>query len=213
MSLCILLASSHTVLTDLLGAHLRATHPDARILVASTLAALQTHATTPLDLIIAAPLFAEGEAITWLEERRPKARIVLLTTGEDDVMLEQIRSLRPEGVAHPLDGLGALDTVIAAVLHGRTLQSPTYRRVAAARRSDPLFYSKRLTSRQIDVLKVLGSNRPVALIAQELGLAEATILDHLRDARLNLGLGRLGELVGYGYEHGFTRPFAPPHQP
>lgn len=147
-----------------------------------------------------------------LTDHHNTSRVLILTTfEEDDYVFEALR-LGASGflikAAPPED----LITAVQVVARGEALLSPSVtRRVVAefARQrpqrapSDTL---RRLSARELEVLRLIATGRSNAEIARELFVSEATVKTHVSAVLAKLALRDRVQAVVFAYENGLMEP-------
>jgi DNA-binding NarL/FixJ family response regulator len=128
----------------------------------------------------------------------------LLMLSEDDQMVSRVRSLplRGWGLVSPDAPPEGLAVAIAAVAQGLTVMSrPLAERLLPAP-ADVEELSEPLTSREREVLELLGRGLSNKLIAQELYISEHTVKFHVSSLYTKLGVNSRAEAVSQGARHG-----------
>src|SRR5204863_8849652 len=99
---------------------------------------------------------------------------------------------------------------IAAVAAGGTFFSPVVGRAKARLRNDPNAFTKLLSPREQDILRLLGEGLSNEKVAERVGVSTQTIHSHRRNIMVKLGIHSTPELIRYAMEKGFTRLRPPP---
>jgi len=122
------------------------------------------------------------EAMAAIRGEFPEARVIVLTTYRGDVQV--LRALKAGARAYLLKGLlrkELLDT-IRAVHAGQKRIPPEVAAVLASHAVDD-----GLTSREIDVLRLIADGNANKLIADRLSIAEETVKGHVKNILSKLG--------------------------
>src|SRR5215207_7632376 len=128
----------------------------------------------------------------------------LLLLSEDESEASRLRalSLRGWGVAAPDSPAEELGAAVAAVAHGLTVLPKTLAErlldepAAVEELSDPL------TTRESEVLDLLGHGLSNKMIARQLHISEHTVKFHISSLYSKLGVGNRAEAVSQGARHG-----------
>jgi len=123
-----------------------------------------------------------SEAIDRIQSEFPNARIIVLTTYAGDVQI--LRALRAGARAFLLKGLvhRELLETIRAVHAGHKRIPPDVAANLAEHATDD-----QLTSREIDVLQLIGAGNSNKVIADQLSIGEATVKGHISNILSKLG--------------------------
>ena len=154
------------------------------------------------------------EATRCIVETRDEVttKVLILTTFErDDYIFE---ALRAGACGFLLKNATPEDLVagIRTVANGNALLAPSVtRRVIArfAQRPRPRDYTvflSKLTSREIDIMKLVARGKTNAEIAQELFIGEATVRTHVSNLLSKLDLRDRVQIVAFAYESGMVQP-------
>ncbi len=122
------------------------------------------------------------DAIIAIRDEFPEARIIVLTTYKGDVQV--LRALKAGGRAYLLKGLlrKELLETIRAVHAGEKRITPEIASQLAEHAVDDT-----LTSREIDVLRLLAGGNANKLIADQLSITEDTVKGHVKNILSKLG--------------------------
>src|SRR4030088_584613 len=138
------------------------------------------------------------EAIIGIRTEFPNARIIVLTTYTGDVQV--LRALKAGGRAYVLKGevhRDLLDT-IRAVHAGQKRIPPE----VAAQLADHATEDN-LTSRELDVLRLIATGNANKEIAHKLSIAEETVKSHVTNILAKLGANDRTHAVTIGLKRGF----------
>ena len=146
------------------------------------------------------------------EQSKVPTRVLILTTFErDEYIFESLRSGASGFIlknAPPEDLINA----IRVVAEGNALLAPSVtRRIIAefAKKPVPKTYeeeTKRLTEREIEVLRLVARGKTNEEIAGELVIGEATVKTHVSNVLSKLDLRDRVQLVVFAYESGLIQP-------
>jgi len=138
----------------------------------------------------------DGVEATWrLRERWPDAKVVILTTFDDDEYV--FEGLRAGALGYLLKDVSGSELAAAArtVAAGGALIQPSvarkvvaeFARMAPPARSVDAGLVEPLTEREVDILRLVAAGRTNRQIAQRLSLAEGTVKNYVTNI-----LGKLG---------------------
>lgn len=141
-----------------------------------------------------------ADAIAVIRERMPSARVIVLTTYDDDEDIQ--RSLRAGAKAYLLKDAPREELLacIKAVDEGRTLIPPAIATKLAATIGAPP-----LTARQIEVLKLVADGKSNKEIAALLSITEGTVKSHLHAVIGKLDAGDRTQAVTIALKRGLLR--------
>jgi NarL family two-component system response regulator LiaR len=159
-----------------------------------------------MDLLM--PGIGGVEAIKLIREQRPQARVLVLTSFQED---EQIfAAVRAGAAGYLLKDVEPQELVraIRAAHEGEALLHP-----AVAARLMEEFASEHgriaaessLTDREQEVLELIGRGLPNKLIARELGIAEKTVKTHVSAVLAKLGVTDRTQAALYAVRNGLLR--------
>jgi DNA-binding NarL/FixJ family response regulator len=203
----ILIAEDETLLAQLLSARLRATLPGASIDSVRTVAELRRYPFDHTDVVIVDLLLADGSSLEWIRSGcadHPRTKTIVLTSREDDYVLNSVFNSGVAGFVHKADGIDLLEIALKAVLAGGLFFSPKIQAMRSRLSAAPDFYAKILSVREQEIVAWVGEGLASADIACQLGLKESTVLDHRKNIMGKLGLHTQAELMTYALEKGFA---------
>jgi DNA-binding NarL/FixJ family response regulator len=139
----------------------------------------------------------------------PQARVLILSaSGEQQDVLDAVKAgaagylIKSAGRAEFLDAVGrtaAGDAVFSPGLAGLVLGE--FRRLAAS----PAPGTPRLTEREAEILRMVGTGLSYKQIAERLVLSHRTVQNHVQNTLAKLHLHNRVELVRYAIEHGLDK--------
>lgn len=133
-------------------------------------------------------------------------KIIVITSHSDDYAIH--RSLAANVTAFvdkcslPIEAVG---DAIAEVAAGRRFFSPVVTRAETRLGRDPHAFTKLLSPREQEVLRLLGEGFGNDTVAERLAVSPKTILSHRRNIMTKLGVHSTPELIRYAFKKGFTR--------
>ncbi|MGI9006312.1 MAG: response regulator [Streptosporangiaceae bacterium] len=166
-----------------------------------------------LDLQL--PDISGVEVTRGLQASYPRARVLILSaSGEHRDVLDSVKAgatgyiLKSASRAEFLDSVrrtAAGDAVFSPGLAGLVLGE--FRRLAAD--PDPAPDIPRLTDREAEILRMVGTGLSYKQIAERLVLSHRTVQNHVQNTLNKLQLHNRVDLVRYAIEHGLDSPQPP----
>jgi two-component system response regulator NreC len=207
-----LVVEDQLLMRQLLIADIQKRFPDCRITQAGSLEELQkadnagqlsaiSLATVDLEL-------PDGNALDWVEAyaartERPKV-MVLSSVSEDFILFRALRS-SVSGFVHKNDGRESLMLGIELILGGNIFYSPTVQRLRSAMNSDKSFFSKILSEKEQQILRLIGEGNSNEEIAEIEGCKVSTVVDHRKNIMAKLDIHSAPDLIRYALQKGFAR--------
>lgn len=129
---------------------------------------------------------ADGvSVIAAMKDACPSARILMLTSYTDPVVLSEAMGAGCSGFITKRNGASEILTAVLAVASGETPVSPDMVRSLVGR--DPVGLGSDLTDREIEVLRIASKGRSNKEIAAELFLSVNTVRNHMQHVLNKLG--------------------------
>jgi DNA-binding NarL/FixJ family response regulator len=186
---------------------------------ANGLAALElAHATNP-DLVVMdveMPVMNGVEATRLLKDQLPGIKVIMLTVSEqDDHLFDAIRygangyllkDLRPEELFDMLHRVMRDETPLSPAIAGRLLVDVRRGTNRPAPTSDGSPDPNVITSRELEVLKLVGQGLSNKAIARRLSITEGTVKNHVHNALEKLQLENRIQAAAYLVRHGLVPP-------
>jgi DNA-binding NarL/FixJ family response regulator len=164
-----------------------------------------------LDLQL--PDMGGADVAIGLLDARPETRILVLSaSGEHQDVLDAVKAgalgylVKSATRAELLEAVSrtaAGDAVFSPGLAGLVLGE--FRRLAASPGPDV----PKLTDREMEILRMVGTGMSYRQIAEKLVLSHRTVQNHVQNTLSKLQLHNRVELVRYAIEHGLDEPAAP----
>jgi DNA-binding NarL/FixJ family response regulator len=133
----------------------------------------------------------------------PDAKLVLLTAGLDGPALDDAFEAGAEAVVsrqlHPV----TLGTLLREIVHGNVVHAPRPPRAAPGAMPHPL------TSRELEVLRLVAEGYTNGRVAAALGVSEQTVKFHLCNIYRKLGVGNRTEATRHAYLHSLVDQSSP----
>jgi DNA-binding NarL/FixJ family response regulator len=151
----------------------------------------------------------DGDGLDLIPDIRaqsPHTKIIVITSHSDDYAIH--RSLAANVAAFvdkcslPIEAVG---DAIAEVAAGRSFFSPVVNRAKARLGRDPQAFTKLLSPREQEVLRLLGEGFRNETVAERVNVSPKTILSYRRNIMAKLGVHSTPELIRYAFKKGFTR--------
>jgi DNA-binding NarL/FixJ family response regulator len=137
--------------------------------------------------------------------------VLALTTFNDDELLSGALRAGAAGFVLKDSSAEELIRAVRAVAQGDSYLDPavtsrvlsTYRRVAGEQRPDSV---AEVTTRERDVLRLIGQGQSNTEIAEELCISELTVKSHIGRIFVKLQLRDRAAAIVYAYDHGLVAP-------
>jgi DNA-binding NarL/FixJ family response regulator len=169
------------------------------------------------DIVLLDLDLPDGDGLDLLADIRtdsPHSKIIVLTSHSDEFAIH--RSLEAgvsafvDKCSQPIEIVGE---AIAAVAAGRSFYSPVVGQAKARLRDDPNAFTKLLSPREQEILRLLGEGLPNETVAERVGISAQTIHSYRRNIMVKLGIHSTPQLIRYAVEKGFTRLRSRPATP
>jgi len=188
----ILVADDHSLVIEAVKAKLAELGSPIEFVVASRVDQLLEAAAGPLDLALvdlAMPGAAGHRHVAELRRRFPDLPLIVLSGTEDPQVMRSLLDLGVQGFIPKAYSAEIMLSAVRLVLAGGVYVPPMLMEAvpagpgtAAAPSSQELSVEslrRRLTERQVEVLRLLSQGKPNKLIARELDISEGTVKIHL----------------------------------
>lgn len=146
------------------------------------------------------------DCVAKIREFSPRTKIIVITSHSDDYAIHRSLQVQVSGFVDkcslPIEAVG---DAIAEVAAGRTYFSPVVSRAKARLGRDPHAFTKLLSPREQEVLRLLGEGFGNETVAERLKVSPKTILSYRRNIMAKLGVHSTPELIRYAFKKGFTR--------
>jgi DNA-binding NarL/FixJ family response regulator len=160
-----------------------------------------------LDLLLVDIRLPDGDALDFLPEmnvQKIATPVLLLSSSAEDFIIHRVMHSFVQGYVHKDDDPEIRVAAVQAVAGGGSFFSPRFVERRRALAQTPAGFNKVLSSREQEVLKLLGTGHGDTEIAPLLGLSTGTIHAHRRNIMAKLDLHTAQELQAYALQHGFT---------
>lgn len=211
MALKIFLLEDETLFRDLItrtlvqsiGAEVVGAYGNAREVV-DNMTAIRTASVGLLDVRLGAS--EAFELIAPLREQAPNTRLIWVTAVLEDVLLQRALDANLPGFVHKQDSAQELILAVERVAGGHTFMSDSVRQCREMLRNRTNLFSKLLSVREQEILKLLGGGFSNEETAAMLGISVQTVKTHRRNIMARLDLHSATELQGYAVRNGFVSP-------
>lgn len=159
-----------------------------------------------MDLVM--PGIGGVEAIRLLRERRPQARVLVLTSFQDDEKIFPavragaagylLKDVEPHELVRAIRTAHEGEAVLHPAVAARLMEEFSSEDVRGPAESG-------LTGREQEVLELIGRGLPNKLIARELGIAEKTVKTHVSAILAKLGVTDRTQAALYAVRNGLVR--------
>jgi DNA-binding NarL/FixJ family response regulator len=150
------------------------------------------------------PVMDGVEATRIIHRERPEARILILTTFDEDEYVTEsmkngavgylLKNRKPEELIDSIRALNKGILQIDSAVSGRFLGEPRDSRIESGEFADDL---RTLTARERDILKSLVDAKRIVQIGKDLGIAEQTVRNHVSNIYSKLNIHNRVEIVRY----------------
>jgi len=170
--------------------------------VPSTIRSMRGHKPTVLILDLNMPGEASLPSIPKIQEASPQTRIVVLTMQDDPAFARE--ALRSGAVGYVLKEAADAELVQAAraAAEGRTYLNPGLGARMAAEPPEPTGHPDNLTTREVEVLRLIAMGHTNGEIGGQLFLSVRTVESHRAHIQSKLGRTTRAELVRYALDQG-----------
>jgi two-component system response regulator NreC len=151
------------------------------------------------------------EATSQLAQITPDIRVLILTVHEDESLLKEVIRAGAAGYIIKRAVEDELIHAIRVVARGDMYVHPSLTRAlfsnttSSSKESKTSFEIETLTSREIEVLRLLAKGHTNRQIAEQLGISPRTAEGHRANLSGKLGLRSRVELVEYAQQHGLLK--------
>ena len=159
-----------------------------------------------MDLVM--PGVGGVEAIRMIREQRPQARVLVLTSFQEDEQIFPavragaagylLKDVEPQELVRAIRAAHAGEALLHPAVAARLMEefASEHGRIAA---------ESSLTDREQEVLELIGRGLPNKLIARELGIAEKTVKTHVSAVLAKLGVTDRTQAALYAVRNGLLR--------
>lgn len=213
----VLVADDHSLFRDGIVSLLQAAGFQVVGQVGDGLAAVQAALQLEPDLVlldITMPGLSGLEALRRIKAQQPEMRVVMLTVSDDDADLFEaveagalgylLKDLSADEFFHMLDGLQRGEAAISRRMTARLMRGVAD---LSRQRAEP---EKRLTDREVELLRLVAQGMSNKGIAHELAISENTAKYHIRNILQKLGAQNRAEAITQAMRTGLLDPDSAP---
>lgn len=137
----------------------------------------------------------------------PETRVLILTMHDAPELIEKTLEAGASGYVLKSDAEADLVKAVDALLHGRTFFTSAASRVVLERvRRPPLGTAPALTSREIDIVRLLAQGKSNKEVAASLGVSQRTVESHRTRIMQRLELDSFSDLIRYAIRNKIIQP-------
>ena len=180
----IAIADDHPLMRQALVNALASVEPNVRFAEAGDVAATLALVTTPPGpLLLLMDLHMPGargvEAVREVRARAPHVPVAVISADDDPATVDSLLAMGVAGFIPKADSPAVIASAVRLILAGGTYVPPRLLRGATVANDDAQARISGLTSRQMDVVRLLARGLSNKAIARELGVTEGTVKVHL----------------------------------
>ncbi|OLL28246.1 DNA-binding response regulator [Burkholderia sp. SRS-W-2-2016] len=152
--------------------------------------------------------YGDGMAmLSFLRRRHPELKIIVFMTIDNFAIAAQMRRIGIQSVLNKAKDVGYLITAIHAVHAGAHYYSPTLQETPVSSDSNDAFNNRipTLSTRELEVIRLLLSGLTVSKIATQLSRTKQTVSAQKRSAMRKLGIELDSELFRFAFEIGLPK--------
>jgi two-component system response regulator NreC len=160
-----------------------------------------------VDLILLDIRLPDGDGVDFTDElakAHVASPILLLSSSCEDYIVHRVSHSCVQGFVHKDEDPKVLLTAIQTITAGGAFYSPRFVERRRQLAKEPAGFTKLLSTREQDLLRLLGAGYSDAEIASELGLSAWTVQSHRRNVMSKLDLHTAQEMQAFALKAGFT---------
>lgn len=162
-------------------------------------------------LDITMPEMGGLETLERLRAKHHDTKVILLSSHDDPSFIHTAVDLGADGYVLKHGQATEILTAIRAVMSGGSYFSPAVARELVSRVRSPARTDKKdpfslLSPREVEVLRLLASDKTAKEVAVELSISTKTAEAHRTSLMRKLGMRKVTELVRYAIRHGLIEP-------
>lgn len=146
------------------------------------------------------------EFLPEIRQRVPGLKLIWVTSIASEYLLSRALDAQLEGFVHKNDPTAVLITAIERVAAGDRFVSDTVKQMHVRFRQNAHHFNKLLSTREQELVTLLGQGLSNEEAAAMLGLSPSTVQTHRRNIMGRLNLHSAAELQAYALKTGFTTP-------
>ena len=205
------LVEEQTLVRELLAHVIRAWNDRFDLVdeAASAAEALRVCADLAPDLVVLDLALQETDGIELarqLRRRLAKTGILALCESSQPIALNRIREVGVHGLIEKDQPIEILEEAMTEVAEGRRYVTAALSRAQAELADDPDGFTKVLSGREQDVLRLVSQGRTSRDIARRLDLSPRTVETFRYRLQRKLGVRNTAGLIQYAFRHGLVLP-------
>jgi DNA-binding NarL/FixJ family response regulator len=160
---------------------------------------------------ISMPELSGVEAVCQIREAVPDTKVLVLTMHESDQMVQRALDAGAHGYILKSDLTDSLPKAVKAVAEGKRFLTPKVSEIVLdgflskrSRHRQEERAGARVTTREVEIIRLLAEGKTNKEIAALLGIAVRTVETHRSKIMLKLGLHSLAEVIHYAMRHGIA---------
>jgi DNA-binding NarL/FixJ family response regulator len=160
---------------------------------------------------ISMPELSGVEAVSQIREAVPDTKVLVLTMHESDQMVQRALDAGAHGYILKSDLTDSLPKAVEAVAEGKRFLTPKVSEIVLdgflskrSRHRQGERAGARVTTREVEIIRLLAEGKTNKEIAALLGIAVRTVETHRSKIMLKLGLHSLAEIIHYAMRHGIA---------
>ena len=179
------------------------------VLEAGTLAEVRANIDVlrTVDLLLLDIRMPDGDGVDFVEElskARVAAPVLLCSSSCEDYIVHRVSRSFVQGFVHKDEDPKVLMTAIQMITAGGAFFSPRFVQRRRQLEQDQQNFTKMLSDREQELLRLVGSGHTDAEVAATLGLGVSTVLTHKRNVMLKHDLHTAQDLQKFALKAGFT---------
>jgi DNA-binding NarL/FixJ family response regulator len=160
---------------------------------------------------ISMPELSGVEAVCQIREAVPDTKVLVLTMHESDQMVQRALDAGAHGYILKSDLTDTLPKAVKAVVEGKRFLTPKVSEIVLdgflskrSRHRQEERAGARVTTREVEIIRLLAEGKTNKEIAALLGIAVRTVETHRSKIMLKLGLHSLAEVIHYAMRNGIA---------
>ncbi|HXE36327.1 MAG TPA: response regulator transcription factor [Verrucomicrobiae bacterium] len=160
---------------------------------------------------ISMPELSGVEAVCQIREAVPDTKVLVLTMHESDQMVQRALDAGAHGYILKSDLTDSLPKAVKAVAEGKRFLTPKVSEIVLdgflskrSRHRQEERAGARVTTREVEIIRLLAEGKTNKEIAALLGIAVRTVETHRSKIMLKLGLHSLAEVIHYAMRNGIA---------
>jgi DNA-binding NarL/FixJ family response regulator len=160
---------------------------------------------------ISMPELSGIEAVCQIREAVPDTKVLVLTMHESDQMVQRALDAGAHGYILKSDLTDSLPKAVKAVAEGKRFLTPKVSEIVLdgflskrSRHRQEERAGARVTTREVEIIRLLAEGKTNKEIAALLGIAVRTVETHRSKIMLKLGLHSLAEVIHYAMRNGIA---------